>query len=177
MKVILNQDVKGQGKKGQLVEVSDGYARNFLLPRKLAVEANADNVNKMRLEESAKKAREAAERPRPRPSPSSLLELHRVKIYARVRLRRARSSAPSPPRDRRVPQGPIRPGCGQEAKSSKRNPSSRLRHLATSKSQARLARWPAIFASVVAEEKCKRYEGSPPKSGRCRAGLAPTSRR
>ena len=47
MKVILNQDVKGQGKKGQLVEVSDGYARNFLLPRKLAVEANADNVNKM----------------------------------------------------------------------------------------------------------------------------------
>ena len=61
MKVILNQDVKGQGKKGQLVEVSDGYARNFLLPRKLAVEANADNVNKMKLEEKAKKAREAAE--------------------------------------------------------------------------------------------------------------------
>ena len=59
MKVILNQDVKGQGKKGQLVEVSDGYARNFLLPRKLAVEANADNVNKMKLEEKAKKAREA----------------------------------------------------------------------------------------------------------------------
>lgn len=56
MKVILNQDVKGQGKKGQLVEVSDGYARNFLLPRKLAVEANADNVNKMKLEEKAKKA-------------------------------------------------------------------------------------------------------------------------
>ena len=55
MKVILNQDVKGQGKKGQLVEVSDGYARNFLLPRKLAVEANADNVNKMKLEEKAKK--------------------------------------------------------------------------------------------------------------------------
>ena len=50
MKVILNQDVKGQGKKGQLVEVSDGYARNFLLPRKLAVEANADTVNKMTLE-------------------------------------------------------------------------------------------------------------------------------
>ena len=62
MKVILNQDVKGQGKKGQLVEVSDGYARNFLLPRKLAVEANADNVNKMKLEEKAKKAREAAEK-------------------------------------------------------------------------------------------------------------------
>ncbi len=40
MKVILMQDVKGQGKKGQLVEVSDGYARNFLFPRKLAQEAN-----------------------------------------------------------------------------------------------------------------------------------------
>lgn len=62
MKVILSQDVKGQGKKGQLVEVSDGYGRNFLLPRKLAVEASADNVNKMKLEEKAKKAREAAEK-------------------------------------------------------------------------------------------------------------------
>ena len=41
MKVILNQDVKGTGKKGDLVNVSDGYARNFLFPRKLAVEANA----------------------------------------------------------------------------------------------------------------------------------------
>ena len=41
MKVILQQDVKGQGKKGQMVNVSDGYARNFLLPRKLAVEATA----------------------------------------------------------------------------------------------------------------------------------------
>lgn len=45
MKVILNQDVKGQGKKGQLVNVSDGYARNYLLPRKLAVEANNTNLN------------------------------------------------------------------------------------------------------------------------------------
>ena len=55
MKVILQTDIRGKGKKGQLVEVSDGYARNFLLPRKLAVEANADNVNKMKLEEKAKK--------------------------------------------------------------------------------------------------------------------------
>lgn len=62
MKVILSQDVKGQGKKGQLVEVSDGYARNFLLPRKLAVEANADNMNKMKMEDKARKAREAAEK-------------------------------------------------------------------------------------------------------------------
>lgn len=48
MKVILNQDVKGQGKKGQLVEVSDGYARNFLLPRKLAKEATSENINVMK---------------------------------------------------------------------------------------------------------------------------------
>lgn len=45
MKVILNQDVKGQGKKGQLVEVSDGYARNFLLPKGLAKEATNSNIN------------------------------------------------------------------------------------------------------------------------------------
>ena len=54
MKVILTADVKGQGKKGELKEVSDGYARNYLLPRKLAVEANADNMNALRLKEKAK---------------------------------------------------------------------------------------------------------------------------
>ncbi len=47
MKVILNQDVKGKGKKGQLVEVSDGYARNFLLPKGLAKEATNTNLNIM----------------------------------------------------------------------------------------------------------------------------------
>ena len=51
MKVILQQDVKGQGKKGQLVNVSDGYARNFLLPKKLAVIATAENVNTMKQQE------------------------------------------------------------------------------------------------------------------------------
>ena len=59
MKVILQQDVKGQGKKGQLVEVAEGYARNFLLPRKLAVPATADAMNTMRLQEKAKRAEEA----------------------------------------------------------------------------------------------------------------------
>lgn len=62
MKVILQQDVKSQGKKGQMIEVSDGYARNFLLPRKLAVPATAENVNTMRQQEKARKAQEAAEK-------------------------------------------------------------------------------------------------------------------
>lgn len=62
MKVILQQDVKGHGKKGQLVEVSDGYARNFLLPKKLAVTATAENVNTMKQQDKAKKAQEAAEK-------------------------------------------------------------------------------------------------------------------
>ena len=62
MKVILQQDVKGQGKKGQMIEASDGYARNFLLPRKLAVPATAENINTMKQQEKAKKAQEAAEK-------------------------------------------------------------------------------------------------------------------
>ena len=56
MKVILQQDVKGQGKKGEMVEVSEGYARNYLLPRNLAVKATADNMNAMKLKEAAKAA-------------------------------------------------------------------------------------------------------------------------
>ena len=62
MKVILQQDVKGQGKKGQLVDVSDGYARNFLLPKKLAVPATAENVNTMKQQEKARLAQQAAEK-------------------------------------------------------------------------------------------------------------------
>lgn len=54
MKVILNTDVKGQGKKGQLVNVSDGYARNFLFPKNLAVEANNQNINVMNTQKKAK---------------------------------------------------------------------------------------------------------------------------
>ena len=59
MKGILQQDVRGQGKKGQLVEVSEGYARNFLLPRKLAIAATPDAINTMNLKEKARKAEEA----------------------------------------------------------------------------------------------------------------------
>ena len=62
MKVILTQDVRGKGKRGQMIEVSDGYARNFLLPKKLAQEANADNINTMRMNDKATQERQAKER-------------------------------------------------------------------------------------------------------------------
>ena len=62
MKVIFNVDVRGQGKKGELKEVSDGYARNYLLPRKLASEATADNINALKLKEKAKAAQIAREK-------------------------------------------------------------------------------------------------------------------
>ena len=62
MKVILLQDVKGKGKKGQMLEVSDGYARNFMLPKKLAIEATADAVNTMRMNDKAAAERAAKER-------------------------------------------------------------------------------------------------------------------
>ncbi|MBO5952990.1 MAG: 50S ribosomal protein L9 [Oscillospiraceae bacterium] len=62
MKVILLQDVKGKGKKGQLLEVSDGYARNFMLPKKLAVEATPDAINTMRMNDKAAAEKAAKER-------------------------------------------------------------------------------------------------------------------
>lgn len=61
MKVILKEDVKGLGKKESMVEVSDGYARNFLLPRGLAVEANSSNMNVMKSKQEAEKAKKAKE--------------------------------------------------------------------------------------------------------------------
>jgi ribosomal protein L9 len=83
MKVILLQDVKAQGKKGEMINVSDGYARNFLLPRKLAVEATADAINakknaddaaRRRMENERKVALELKEK----------LEQMPVKIYAKA---------------------------------------------------------------------------------------------
>ena len=62
MKVILTQDVKGKGKKGQMIEVSDGYARNFMLPKKLAIEATPDAVNTMRMNDKATAERIAREK-------------------------------------------------------------------------------------------------------------------
>jgi len=57
MKVILLQDVKAQGKKGQRIEVSDGYARNFLLPRNLAMIESADKLNVLNQQEKARLAK------------------------------------------------------------------------------------------------------------------------
>ena len=62
MKVILLQDVKGKGKKGQMLEVSDGYARNYMLPRKIAIEATADAVNTKKMNDKAAAEKEAKER-------------------------------------------------------------------------------------------------------------------
>ena len=62
MKVILLQDVRGKGKKGQMLEVSDGYARNYMLPRKMAIEATADAVNTMRMNDKATQERIAREK-------------------------------------------------------------------------------------------------------------------
>ena len=61
MKVLLKQDVQGSGKKGQIINVADGYARNFLIKRGLAVEANAQVMGEVKAKEEAAKRREAIE--------------------------------------------------------------------------------------------------------------------
>ena len=66
MKVILKQDVKSLGKKGEIIEASDGYAKNFILPKKLGVEANGKNLNDLKLQKAneekiAKEQLEAAQ--------------------------------------------------------------------------------------------------------------------
>lgn len=62
MKVILQQDIRGKGKRGQMIEVSDGYARNYMLPRKMAIEATPDNVNTMRMIDRANAEKRQRER-------------------------------------------------------------------------------------------------------------------
>lgn len=82
MKVILLQDVRGQGKKGQLVEVSDGFARNFLFPRKMALEATADNVNTMKMNNKAKQEKEQRQREEAAALASKLRDMTLV-LYAK----------------------------------------------------------------------------------------------
>lgn len=62
MKVILQQDIRGKGKKGQMIEVAEGYARNYLLPHRMAIEATADNVNTMKMNDKAVAERRAKEK-------------------------------------------------------------------------------------------------------------------
>ena len=83
MKVILKQDVKGQGKKGQLVQVSDGYARNFLLPRGLAVEADAQAMNDLKNKEDARLHHLAVEKKEAEEA-AAKLQGKTVKVVARA---------------------------------------------------------------------------------------------
>lgn len=82
MKVILTQDVKGSGRKGELVNVSDGYANNFLLPRKLAVPATPQALNELKNREAAA-ARRLAEEKKAAEAAAKELDGKTVKIAAR----------------------------------------------------------------------------------------------
>ena len=82
MKVILQQDVKGKGKKGELVNVSDGYARNFLLPRKLAVQATDENLTVMKQQEKEKQRKMERDKAKANETSSKLGDVI-VKISAR----------------------------------------------------------------------------------------------
>ena len=82
MKVILQQDIKGKGKRGQMIEVSDGYARNYMLPRKLAIEATADNVNTLRMNDKAQQEKRQREREEAFQIANRLKELT-VTVYAK----------------------------------------------------------------------------------------------
>lgn len=83
MKVILKQDVKGQGKQGQLVQVSDGYARNFLLPRGLAVEADSQAMNDLKNKEAAREHHLKVEKQEAEAA-AAMLSGKTVKIVARA---------------------------------------------------------------------------------------------
>ena len=82
MKVILQQDVKGQGKKGELINVSDGYARNFLLPRNLAIQSTPENLTAMKQQQKAKLRKLEVEKTAARET-ASKLEAVIVRIPAR----------------------------------------------------------------------------------------------
>lgn len=83
MKVILNQDVKDLGKKGELVNVSDGYAKNFLIPRKIAVIADATAMNELKNREASKAHHLAVEKANAEAA-AKALEGKSVKITAKA---------------------------------------------------------------------------------------------
>ncbi len=83
MKLILKQDVKGTGKKGELVNVSDGYGRNYLLPRGLAVEANAQAMGEMKAKQEAAAHKIEMEKQAAREA-AALLEGKTVKLTAKA---------------------------------------------------------------------------------------------
>ena len=82
MKVILTQDVKGQGKKDQVVDVSDGYARNFLFPKKLAIPADAKSMNEIKNKESSKQHKIETERAEAKATAAKLEGITLVFEYA-----------------------------------------------------------------------------------------------
>ena len=82
MKVILTQDVKGQGKKDQIVDVSDGYARNFLFPKKLAVAADAKSMNEIKNKEASKQHKIETERAEAMATAKKLEDITLVFEYA-----------------------------------------------------------------------------------------------
>lgn len=83
MKVVLLADVKGHGKKGELCNVSDGYARNFLFPKKLAVEANATAMNELKNREESK-AHHIAEEKKAAEETAAKLDGKTVEILAKA---------------------------------------------------------------------------------------------
>ncbi len=83
MKVILLQDVKGHGKKGELVEASDGFARNYLLPRKLAQEATPANINEMNMRNEAAAAKKQRQKDAARESAAEI-EAREITLYVKA---------------------------------------------------------------------------------------------
>lgn len=83
MKLLLTQDVKGTGKAGDIVNVSDGYARNFLIPKKLAVPADSGNINAANIKRSAEKHRIEVQRRNAKELASGMSDLT-VKVYAKA---------------------------------------------------------------------------------------------
>lgn len=81
MKVILTADVKGQGKKDQVVDVSDGYARNFLFPKKLAVPADAKSLNEVKNKEASKQHKIDTERAEAKKIAEKLASINLVLEY------------------------------------------------------------------------------------------------